>query len=81
MKDQKVIDAENEVRAAREMLIHVFNTHALDEFQEGCVRAAVSSLEGALKITALPLGSRSTSKKSQQELTDYMAKKFPTLND
>ena len=47
---------EAKLRKARKLLHEVFGTGKLDAFEEGCVRAAVSSLDGALHEVHPPIG-------------------------
>ncbi|MBW2168856.1 MAG: hypothetical protein JRG69_06290 [Deltaproteobacteria bacterium] len=49
---------EAKLRKARRLLHEVFETGKLDGFEQGCVRAAVSSLDSALYDVHPPIGTK-----------------------
>lgn len=74
-----MITAKQRIRIARDLLCEAFRTGELDDFAEGCVRAAVSSCDGALDEAHPPLGTEPVSETTSALLADYLKKRFPHL--
>jgi hypothetical protein len=60
------------VRVARALLHEVFESHELDDYEEACLRAAVSSLDGALHEVHPPIGTGFVGKESREALDKHL---------
>lgn len=71
-KMEEAMKAELKVRVARVLLHEAFESHELGDYEEACLRAAVSSLDGALHEVHPPIGTSFAGKESREALDKHL---------
>lgn len=64
--------AKLKVRVARALLHEAFESNELDDYEEACLRSAVSSLDGALHEAHPPIGTTFIGKESKEALDEHL---------